>query len=164
MIDEMSVVRNFASRLPVDVEAIFEALRVEYIEEPMSPEQSGRIFYNDPFCTVTINANEGPQRKRFTAAHELGHYLLHRDLLDGEKHLDRLFSNGGRDNPYGPLTPHHEIQANKFAADLLMPAGVLRSKYDQGRDNVQELAEMCGVSNLAMVIRLKSLGIRRYPD
>lgn len=160
MVDEMSVVKDFASRLPVDVIGIFDALRVEYIEEPMPPEQSGRIYYEDPFCTVTVNANEGPQRKRFTAAHELGHYLLHRDLLDGKRHLDRLFSDGGRDNPYGPLSPSHEVQANKFAADLLMPAGVLRARYNATSDNVRELAELCGVSIAAMKIRLKNLGVR----
>ncbi|NRB01697.1 MAG: ImmA/IrrE family metallo-endopeptidase [Rhodobacteraceae bacterium] len=161
MIDEMSVVRDYASRLPVDVIGIFDALRIEYIEEPMPDEQSGRIFYEDPFCTVTVNANEGPQRKRFTAAHELGHYLLHRDLLDGKKHLDRLFSSGGNDNPYGPLSPYHEVQANKFAADLLMPAGPLRAHFSPSADNVQELADLCGVSKAAMKIRLNSLGIRK---
>ncbi|MDC0739342.1 ImmA/IrrE family metallo-endopeptidase [Cognatishimia sp. SS12] len=160
MIDEMSVVNDFASRLPVDVIGIFDALSIDYVEEPMAPGQSGRIHYEDPFCTVTVNATEGPQRKRFTAAHELGHYLLHRDLLDGKKHLDRLFSDSGRDNPYGPLAPSHEVQANKFAADLLMPAGILRARYDPARDNVTELADLCDVSHAAMEIRLKALGIR----
>lgn len=160
MIDEMSIVKDFASRLPVNVVGIFDALKIDYVEEVMPLESSGRIQYEDPFCTVTININEGAQRKRFTAAHELGHYLLHRDLLDGKKHLDRLFTNGGNDNPYGPLSPSHEVQANKFAADLLMPAGVLRSRYNSKADNVRELADLCGVSLAAMKIRLKSIGAR----
>jgi len=126
----------------------------------MPPDSSGRIDYEEPFCTITVNADEGPQRRRFTAAHELGHYLLHRDLLDGKQHLDRLYSQGGHDNPYGPLSPSHEVQANKFAADLLMPAGPLRVKYNAGTDNVPELAKLCGVSLTAMQIRLRSLGIR----
>ncbi|WP_420863582.1 ImmA/IrrE family metallo-endopeptidase [Algirhabdus cladophorae] len=160
MIDEMSIVKDYASRLPVDVVGIIQDLRIDYVEQPMAKESSGRIDYSDPFCTITVNSNESSQRRRFTAAHELGHYLLHRDLLDGKQHLDRLFSQGGRDNPYGPLSPSHEVQANKFAADLLMPAGSLRAKYNADLDNVPEMAELCGVSVAAMKIRLKSLGIR----
>jgi Zn-dependent peptidase ImmA (M78 family) len=137
-----------------------EALQIDYIEEPMSRESSGRIDYNDPFCIITVNSDEGPQRRRFTAAHELGHYILHRDLIDGKQHLDRLYSNGGNNNPYAPLAPSHEIQANKFAADILMPAGPLRAQYDRIADNVADLARLCEVSLPAMKIRLKSLGIR----
>lgn len=160
MIDEMSVVKDFASRLPVDIVGLIEALQIDYIEEPMARESSGRIDYNDPFCIITVNSSEGYQRRRFTAAHELGHYLLHRDLIDGKQHLDRLFSGGGSNNPYAPLAPSHEIQANKFAADILMPAGPLRMLYDSSEDNVAELAHRCEVSLQAMKIRLKSLGIR----
>ena len=107
-----------------------------------------------------MNSDEGPQRRRFTAAHELGHYLLHRDLIDGRVHLDRLYSDGGHDNPYAPLSPPHEVQANQFAADLLMPASRLKEMYDPRNDNLRELAELCFVSIAAMAIRLKSIGVR----
>jgi len=161
MRDEMSIVQDFASRLPVDVVALIEALGIDYFEEPMPEKNSGRIDYNDPFCMITVNANEGPQRRLFTAAHELGHYLLHRDLLDGKKHMDRLYSEGGNDNPNSPLSPRHEVQANNFAADLLMPSGVLKAEYDPALDNVRALAELCGVSRSAMEIRLQALGIKQ---
>lgn len=160
MQDEMAIVKRHASRLPVNVVELIEDLGIEYIEEDMGCESSGRIDFNEPFCTITVNGAEGPQRRRFTAAHELGHYLLHRDLMEGQGHLDRLYSEGGRDNPYAPLSPTHEVEANKFAAALLMPAGPLRRRYDPDADNVDELADLCGVSKAAMKIRLKSIGVR----
>lgn len=160
MVDELEVVKRFAARLPVDVVGIIEALGISYQEYPMETGSSGRIEYDEPFCTISVNRSEGPQRRRFTAAHELGHYLLHRDLLDGRGHLDRLYSEGGSANPFEPLAPSHEVQANKFAAALLMPSGFLRDNYDADADNVPELAAKCDVSVSAMKIRLKSLGIR----
>lgn len=162
MLSEMQIVQKHAAVLPVNVQAIIEELGIVYLEEPMDPASSGRIDYNDPFCTITINSLEGPQRRRFTAAHELGHYLLHRDLMDGKGHLDRLYSEGGRDNPYAPLSPEHEVQANQFAASLLMPEKILRSRYDRANDNVRELADLCAVSPMAMRIRLKNIGIREH--
>ena len=160
MRDEMSIVKQFANKLPVNVIGLIEALGIDYIEHPMDASSSGRIDVNEPFSIITVNSEEGPQRRRFTAAHELGHYLLHRDIIDGKGHLDRLYSEGGKDNPYAPLSPSHEVQANQFAADLLMPSGVLKSRYDPATDNVPELANLCGVSLAAMKIRLKSIGVR----
>lgn len=160
MRDEMDIVQRYAASLPVDIVGLIEALGIDYIEQPMRPGSSGRIDYNDPFCIITVNSDEGPQRRRFTAAHELGHYLLHRDMIDGIGHLDRLYSDGGMNNPYAPLSPAHEVQANQFAADLLMPKGKLRNAFDPDTDNVLELANMCQVSVAAMKIRLKTIGVR----
>lgn len=157
---EMAIVQRFASELPVDAVGLIEALGIVYIEEPMDAGSSGRIDYNDPFCTITVNSGESPQRRRFTAAHELGHYILHRDLLDGRGHLDRLFVDGGNSNPSAPISPSHEVQANKFAAQLLMPSSTLRDRYDAVEDNVSELAMLCDVSLSAMKVRLKALGLR----
>ncbi|MGL4310742.1 MAG: ImmA/IrrE family metallo-endopeptidase [Paracoccaceae bacterium] len=160
MKDEMEVVLRRSQDVPIDIFGLIEELGIVYLEQPMGAGLSGRIDYNEPFCTITVNSEESYQRRRFTAAHELGHYLLHRDLMDGKQHLDRLFANGGRDNPVAPLSPLHEVQANRFAADLLMPINVLRDRYDPIRDNVEELARLFEVSQAAMKIRLKAIGVR----
>lgn len=160
MRDDMSIVKDYAQRLPVDIVGLIRELGIDYSEVDMGPHSSGRIDIDEPYCLITVNSTEGPQRRRFTAAHELGHYLLHRDLMDGKGHLDRLYSEGGNDNPYEPLSPAHEVQANQFAASLLMPAATLRDLYDPQIDNVRDLAELCSVSMAAMRIRLKSIGVR----
>lgn len=158
---EMQIVQDFASKLPVDVVGLIEELGILYQEYPLGEGNSGRIDMNDPFFTITVNSAEGEQRKRFTAAHELGHYLLHRDMMDGEGgHFDRLFVARGEDNPYEPFQKEHEKQANQFAAQLLMPREKLSQLYDSVLDNYMELASKCKVSPAAMKIRLGSLGLR----
>lgn len=159
---EMQIVKSYTSSLPVDIIGLIEELGILYQEYPMDEGCSGRIDINDPFFTITVNSRETPQRKRFTAAHELAHYLLHRDLLDdGEGHFDRLFVGRGEENPYEPFMQIHEVQANRFAADLLMPAGPLARMYDPVQDNVRELANRCHVSLSALKIRLNSLNLRK---
>ena len=161
MKDEMEIVTRFSQDVPLDGVGLIRELGINYFEEPMCPHNSGRIVYNKPFCIITVNSEELPQRRRFTAAHELGHYLLHRDLLDGKRHMDRLFADGGRSNPSGPLSPSYEVQANRFAADLLMPKAQLSRRYDALTDNYRQLADTFDVSPAAMRIRLSSLGLRR---
>ena len=157
--DEMDVVRRYMNNVPVDVRAIIEELGVDYIEEPMQDNQSGRIDYNDPFCIITINSNESAQRQRFTAAHELGHFLLHRDLLRHEGHLDRLFGIEQSENPVSPLKMKHEVQANRFAAELLMPSRLVKRYFAEYSGDANRIAKQFEVSIAATNVRLKSLGL-----
>lgn len=150
---------------PTDVVGLIDALGIEYRERAMPAGDSGRILRTpDDRYVIEVNANEHPQRKRFTAAHELGHYVLHQDSIDQHSHLDRLFDEAARRNPETPLSHAQEVQANRFAAEMLMPTEVVRRHYDPETDNVREIARMCQVSPNAARIRLHSLGFRTTPD
>jgi Zn-dependent peptidase ImmA (M78 family) len=129
-----------------------------YREEPMRPDQSGYFQNRGSFYVIGINSNESQQRKRFTAAHELGHYVLHRDLLREGQHFDRLFTKRTGVNTHGPISPYHEVQANKFAADILMPADLVKMVYRRNQD-LRETASEFSVSESAMRIRLENLGV-----
>jgi len=146
---------------PTKVDRIFEELGVSYTERPTEGGESGWIECKDGEFKVVVNSLESPQRRRFTAGHELGHYLMHRDLMgNGERmhrHSDRLFESSDF-NITSPFQQVHETQANKFAAQILMPAGKLSSLFDGGEKNVTKLANEFGVSKPAMEIRLKTLG------
>lgn len=157
---EMQIVARYSESFPVAVDRLIRELGIFYFEVPMPAGNSGRIDNNGGHFSITVNASEGPQRRRFTAAHELGHYLLHRDLIPPGGHADRLFNAAGYEDTHSAITPVHEAQANQFAANLLMPAGYLRANYDKSRDNFSELARLCAVSGKAMRIRLKALGLR----
>lgn len=104
---------------------------------------------------ITVNSRHAPVRKRFTAAHELGHYLFHRHLLDGE-HVDILYRQNG--NPYAGkgsrINQSHEVQANRFAANVLMPMHLLDAIRATGVEGTEELANLFNVSRQAMEIRL----------
>ncbi|MDX3973257.1 ImmA/IrrE family metallo-endopeptidase [Shinella sp.] len=156
---EWEIIRQYTQRPPVDVVGAIRALGILYREEPMRQDQSGYFQKSGNYYTIGVNANESPQRKRFTAAHELGHYVLHRDLLQNGQHLDRLFS-GPFEATSGPnrISPYHEVQANRFAADILMPAALVSQRFQRLMD-VGAVAAEFGVSPSALKIRLKNLNL-----
>lgn len=120
----------------------------------------GMIVKRGDDVSMLINSADPPFRKRFTIAHELGHHFLHMDG-DGE-YIDRdanLFRRQRDDD--GPSTRpdrRREIQANMFAASLLMPEREVRRYWDE-RPSIDELARIFKVSPEAMGHRLDALGL-----
>lgn len=159
---EIAVVARHLAKAPVDLEAIFADLGIEYAEMWMDDGASGSITRNGDTFSVAVNGTASKTRQRFTAAHELAHYLLHRDLMhvNGSKmnrHTDKLYG-APDDNPSSPFTRQHEIEANRLAAQIVMPAALVRTKFEAQRDS-SVLASIFGVSKAAMDIRLKTLGL-----
>ncbi|MCG1041698.1 ImmA/IrrE family metallo-endopeptidase [Mycetohabitans sp. B8] len=97
---------------------------------------------------IEFNASEPALRQRFTIAHELGHFALNH----GPRFRDSTenFSLANDDLI--------EAEANKFAAELLMPAAVVNgliSKYDI--TDLDRLTGMFKTSTVAMKYCLKNL-------
>lgn len=159
---EMSVVARHMAKAPVNLEAIFAELGIVY-EPVWMDEASGSISRTGEKFTVNVNALESDTRQRFTAAHELAHYLLHRDLMgDGKRmhrHVDTLYGGGDQSGDV-IFKRSHETEANRMAAQIVMPAALVRTKFAQTQD-VAALATEFGVSKPAMEIRLKTLGLPR---
>jgi len=151
----------------INVLAIMEALRITYYERPMGDGISGAIDWDKDKFTITVNSQIGPQRKRFTAAHEISHYLIHRDLLMRAKnwgmHVDKLFGKTRHNDDPHPLNPDHEIQANRGAIKLLMPQFPVEQMWDESKgtqeERVAKVAEIFDISTEAMTIRLETMGI-----
>lgn len=168
MENELEIVKDHMRDQPVNVAAIFADLGVDYVEDSILSGESGWIECQDGKFKVVVNADEGPQRRRFTAAHELAHYLMHRDLLCRagklNRHTDRLFGNAAAHNREAPFQHRHEVQANKLAAQIIMPASSIAEAWDgvAGKPElfrVSALAQKFDVSKAAMSIRLKTLGL-----
>lgn len=104
----------------------------------------------DEVFICEFNPAEVSYRQRFTQAHELGHVILGH-VNDGREPK--------RDTTY-PVKTHDpdEIAANRFAAELLMPADYVRNAVKRNR-NLSSLAALFDVSTTAMRYRLKNLGI-----
>lgn len=120
---------------------------IELISESMSDNMSGKINYdfNRNKYIISVNKEHHSNRQRFTVAHELGHYILNH----GNK-IDTLYQD---------MNDSDEIEANKFADELLMPSGVLRHLIlEHGIANVTTLAQKFWVPDQTMLFRLKSLG------
>lgn len=156
--DEWEIIRRYSSELPIDVVSIIRELGISYREKELASHQSGYFKNTGSGYEIDVNAKDGKQRKRFTAAHELGHYVLHRDLLKAGQHMDRLYNAEARSTPSEPFTSVHEVQANRFAGNLLLPAANVRDLFQKGLDPAQ-LAQAFGVSIPAINIRLANLGL-----
>lgn len=140
--------------LPVDVHAIMNAIGVDVREQP-DVENSGTIFWDETQqrWSVVLRAQESWVRKRYTLAHELGHYILH--LENGaRKDLAPLH------RPTTKSVGHIEREANQFAADLLMPEYLVRGLWQDGY-RVESMAAKFLVSKAAMSWRLHDLGLQR---
>lgn len=110
---------------------------------------------------ISINNSHSDTRQHFTLAHELGHYFLHKDIIRKEGIIvDTEFFDGNRAlfRQNEPQNISHEIEANCFAAALIMPSELVEKAWKElGR--VEECARVFNVSVSAMSIRLERLKI-----
>ena len=110
---------------------------------------------------IGVNKDHAPVRQRFTIGHEIGHLLLHDH---DEVHVDRDFRVRMRSGASSQGTDRDEMEANRFAAELLMPLRLLRDDVESCEfdltddDELRSLARRYGVSSQALAIRLNALG------
>jgi Zn-dependent peptidase ImmA (M78 family) len=119
----------------------------------------GMIVKRRDDVSILVNSADPPFRKRFTIAHELGHLYLH--LMGDGEYVDQetnLFRQKTGDDRATTPDRRREIQANMFAASLLMPEDEVR-RYWQERRSIEGLARVFNVSAEAMGYRLDSLGL-----
>lgn len=123
---------------------------------------SGATLYKDGIFTIVVNTAKPERRQNFTLGHELGHYFLHKELLQKEQGI--LDGDVWVDNPnilYRLDMANNsqiETEANNFAASLLMPADLVKRGWRVTK-NVEELADIFQVSTVAMSVRLTKLGL-----
>lgn len=140
--------------LPVDLNKVLKAVDVKAILycDAFFDTDSPRLRGSDGFVTkiggkkaIYLNEQKGTtQRRRFTLAHELGHIVLDHPITP------IIYRNSEIDEGQKP----EEVQANVFARDLLMPAGVLAALHVT---TVDEIIRICNVSRVSAQIRLERL-------
>jgi Zn-dependent peptidase ImmA (M78 family) len=151
----LAVVARFQVAPPVSVGDIANALGIRVIRRSLGSEVAGMIM-RDPSAgnrsgfVIYINSDDHINRQRFTAAHELAHYILHRDLIENGVVDDTMYRSK-------ELSSTYETQANQLAADILMPIRLVK-KWRELLPNVKDLAKKFGVSEQAMSIRLSGIG------
>jgi Zn-dependent peptidase ImmA (M78 family) len=154
------ILRRFGSQVPVDVTSVVKAHGITVLVEDVEVSLSGMLVIKPEHTYVVLNQLHPTGRMRFSLAHELGHYLLHRDTSSVFIDETPLFY---RDERSKEGTDPLEVEANAFAAELLMPEDVLRAEFGanplsaEDEDGIRELAARYGVSSAAMVNRLKNL-------
>ncbi|WP_444976565.1 ImmA/IrrE family metallo-endopeptidase [Xanthobacter sp. TB0136] len=149
----VEVIGAFHHSAPVDVEGIAAALGIDVVFDPSLPDDiSGKIerpgIFDDRY-RITVNGRHGKNRQRFTIAHELAHYALHRSLIG-----DGIVDDGLYRSTKGSVI---ERQANSYAATILMPARLVRQHYQQGATEPEDMARIFGVSTEVARIRMREL-------
>lgn len=112
---------------------------------------SGRAQKHNGSVRIDVNASDHPNRRRFTLAHEIGHVLLHLNGIE-----DAVISDPEWRRATSELRPAKEVEADSFAAALLMPEEWVIERYKADK-NVDTLADYFGVSREAMKIQLEKL-------
>jgi len=162
---------------PVPIEQAVEVVSgfdVLYDNSELNENESGRTDFRHKVITIRVDEVEG--RQRFSLAHEGGHTRLHADKVDLlTKPIPGLFGDYAR--------PHlsrrgsnqwYEVEANKFAASVLMPLRLLRPAFEEAKEKYHNLSGSCKqllaivtadlarqfrVSQEAMSYRLKNTGL-----
>lgn len=159
-------INAFRETVPVNVEGLALALGIEVRYAYLDDSISGMVERESPGrFVITINAEDTPTRQRFTLAHEIGHVMLHRSKIgDGLDDDQRYRSMPGGKYHNTAVGPREETQANRFAANVLMPWHLVHDRADrlvqETRANrcdhriARALAQEFGVSQEAMCIRL----------
>lgn len=139
--------------IPVDVIRIANMNDIRVYEANLENNISGAIRLENGKYEILVNSQDSDNRKRFTIAHELGHYFLHKDILESENiHVDILYRTEKTQEEM-----QREREADYFGGALLMNRILLTKLYNS--HSIKELAELFNVSASAMTVRLDILGI-----
>lgn len=148
---------------PIDVHEIArrEGVRVE--KGDFGSDVAAILVRDGERVIIGVNALHVRTRQRFSVAHELGHHLLH----DGGRELfvDKEYLVKFRDENSGTGAEPEEVEANQFAAELIMPEELVRTAFLKVPLDIddetwlRELARKFDVSPMAMTVRLSALGL-----
>ena len=145
---------------PVNVQRIAEAYGVEVIEESFPDDISGALHRGREQSVIAVNKGHHENRQRFTIAHELGHYLLHADSPAYYDHEHQVGVHFRASTAAGNWDVK-EVEANRFAAELLMPRRmIIEAIQRSGAAEASTLAKLFEVSEEAMTYRLADIRIR----
>lgn len=160
---------------PVDVFVVAKFLKAEVVQQQHTDDELSGFLYKDPHkseAIIGVNKCHHINRRRFTIAHELGHLMLHSFT---DVHIDKSGSGG-----IGLVRLRHklahegidsdEVEANYFAAELLMPSSMLERDVKDiqniealnekdSKAVLDDLAKKYQVSSQALNIRLVKLGL-----
>ncbi len=166
----MAVVRKIALDLlneigiksaPVYIRDILKHLKaqgieVEFYERDFGEGRKGvqlTDLRTEDDLIIAINKNQHEHSKRFTAGHELGHYFLKHNKHRHEHCVDIFEKSKEMRDPL-------EMEANQFAAELLMPTYILKEDLKNNIGDIQTLAIKYNVSKLAMGWKIaKTVGL-----
>lgn len=149
--EEQKIIKRHQSCFPVSVSKVAADLGLIVKRSTLSAGISGEIRESDGQYVIKVNRHDSKTRQRFTVAHEIGHFLLHKDRI-GDGIVDDILYRSS-------LSDSLEAQANRIAADILMPADLLNKSLSNASDLknnalYEHVAKEADISSTALKIRL----------
>lgn len=160
---------------PINLSSLAKKMKIKIEHQDLSDDVSGFLLKKDGKNIIGVNENHPAVRRRFTVAHEIGHYKLHnvespifvdyfyRGSMLRTKESEKIYRSTHKSN-----NPAMEKQANFFAANILMPKKLIQYEIEKLNDSLSyddklyKLSDVFEVSTQAMDYRLKSLGYYDY--
>ena len=144
---------------PVDPLVVAREFGIQVHEEDLGKGMEGALLSVGKNSAIVINSLiREPGRRAFTAAHELGHYSLHRDRPELRCSVEDLLDTA-------PHPANIEQDANEFAMTLLMPIDDFRVQAGQGVPSMQmvkQLAARYGTSLTSTALRLRESSSKAF--
>jgi len=158
------LLENFnVTELPVPIDPIVRGLGI-VVQSGDLGDVSGLLARSADKTTIGVNSKHPRTRQRFTIAHEFAHFILHDGIVS---HFDKEYRVNFRSAESSQGTSIEEMEANFFAATILMPREFLdRDEAWRALDSdelVQKLAARYKVSGHAMSLRLANVYNRERP-
>ncbi|MEB5931597.1 ImmA/IrrE family metallo-endopeptidase [Pseudomonas mosselii] len=147
---QKNAILGYQEKFPVPVGLIAKELGIKVLKSTMPGSISGEIREANGMVTIKVNRHDTKERQRFTIAHEIAHFLLHRERLVGGITDDVLYRSR--------LSDDLEREANRLGADIIMPTSLIdetmaKLKGEKLEDKLKILAEKAEVSLVAAKIR-----------
>jgi Zn-dependent peptidase ImmA (M78 family) len=137
----------------IEIERIAARHAIDLLDGPLDGA-TAQLVIVDGHATIVLSDRLTPPERRFSIAHELGHYVLGHPSAP----IAELLAPRPRD--HASDEPDHEAEADAFASELLMPDFAARPFVDRVPLNLHtadELAKLCRVSLVAAAIRITEL-------
>lgn len=150
-------------KAPIKIEEILKEFKITIMENDF-PEDSkidALLIRKGENAFIVLNENKPKRRQRFSLAHELGHFLMHGN---DELYLDKNITETFIFTRTADKKDDNELEANYFAAELLMPSNLIErdfpNYYIQDPENfISKMAEDYEVSEPALTYKLKELSL-----
>lgn len=152
--EQVKTIENFQKEFPVAIGNIAKAFGLVVKKSTLPAGISGEIKEENGSYVIRVNRHDVKARQRFTISHEIAHFLLHKDKIGDGITDDVLYRS--------KLSDLLEIQANRLAADMILPWKLIQDSLQKHAEKKNEtkyeiIAEEAEVSTTALKIRLGKL-------
>ena len=149
--EQKNIIIKHQNQFPIRVGEIAKSFGIIVKKSTLDAGISGEIKKTNNEVIIKINRHDVKERQRFTLAHEIAHYLLHEDRI-GDGIVDDILYRSG-------LSDELEAQANRLAADIVMPWSLIQKNLEKYSDlkveeRIEKLAADAELSTTAIKIRL----------